>query len=41
MAISSADIGVRRHALGLSVPLAYAFSATLASVGAVMPYSRM
>ena len=32
---------VRRHALGLSVPLAYAFSATFASVGAVMPYSRM
>ena len=39
--ISSSDIGLRRHAIGLSAPLRNAFAATLASVDWVMPYSCM
>ena len=38
---SSSDSGLRRHAFGLSEPLANAFAATLASVDALMPCSAM
>ena len=39
--ISAMLSGRRRHAIGFLDPLRYAFSATLARVGSVMPWSCM